>query len=88
MRDIVTSRLGDRARTFVYGSCANDQATRTSDIDIGIIPIQPIGPAELSELRDDLGQSNILFPVDLVDLSRADPEFRRKVLEDAIEWTD
>lgn len=88
VRDIVRSHLGPRACTFLYGSCAHGNATRTSDVDVGILPLQPIAPSELSELRHDLEQSNILLQVDLVDLSRTDAEFREKVLKDAMEWTD
>lgn len=82
------SRLHGRARTYLYGSWARGQATRHSDIDVGIMPIEPLDPAELSDLRQTLEESNILLPVDVVDLSRTDAEFREHVLQDAIEWTD
>lgn len=87
VRRIVLSRLGGRARTYLYGSCARGQAARTSDIDVGIIPLEPIDPSELSELRETLEQSNVLWPVELVDLSRTEPDFRQHVLQDAIEWS-
>lgn len=87
VRRIVMSRLRGRARAYLYGSCVRGQAARTSDIDVGIIPLEPIEPSELSELRETLEQSNILWPVELVDLSRTDADFRQHVLREAIEWT-
>lgn len=72
VRRIVLSHLGGRARAYLYGSCARGQAARTSDIDVGIIPLQPIDPSELSELRETLERSNVLWPVELNDLSRTD----------------
>lgn len=87
VRRIVMSRLRGRARAYLCGSCVRGEAARTSDIDAGIIPLEPIEPSELSELRGTLEQSNILWPVELVDLSRTDADFRQHVLHEPIEWT-
>lgn|SRR5690625_3967296 len=88
VRRIVLSRLNGRARVYLYGSCARNQATRTSDIDVGIIPLEPLDPAQLGDIREALEQSNVLLPVDLVNLAEADAEFREHVLRDAVKWSD
>lgn len=84
---IVLSGVGGRARVYLYGSRARGTAARTSDIDIGVMPTAPMDPAVLSEIRDALERSNILYPVDLVDLSHTDAAFREQVLAEAVEWT-
>lgn len=86
-RRIVLSRVGKHARVYLYGSRARGTALPTSDIDVGVIAETPLDPAVLSDIRELLEQSNILYPVDLVDLSHADTAFRDHVLSEAIEWT-
>lgn len=88
VRRIVLSRLRGRARAYLYGSWARGEATRHSDVDMAIVPHEPLDPAELSELRQVLAESNVLLPVELVDLTRTDTKFREHVLREAIEWTD
>jgi len=46
----------------------------------------PIGL--LSELRESLDDSQILYSVDLVDLSESSADFKEKVLKDSIVWKD
>lgn len=88
VRRIVLSRMRGRARVFLYGSRARGTATKTSDIDVGIVPNQPLPPDLLSEVREALEESTILYPVEVVDLSRADARFRDNALKDATEWSD
>lgn len=87
VRRIVLSHIGGRARVFLYGSRARGTATRTSDIDVGIVPDQPLPPGLLSDMREALEESTIPYPVEVVDLSRTDSQFRDRVLKDAIEWS-
>lgn len=88
VRRIVLAQMRGRARAYLYGSWARGQGTRTSDIDVGIMPLEPLAPSELSQLRQKLEDSNVLLPVDIVDLSRTDAVFRKHVMQDAMEWTD
>lgn len=87
VRHIVMSGIGKRARVYLYGSHARGMATRTSDIDVGVVAETPMDPALLSDIREALEQSNILCPVDLVDLTQTDATFRKHALQDAIQWT-
>ena len=49
---------------------------------------QPVLPWVLGEIRERLEESNVLYPVDLVDLSSASSAFREKVLAEGILWSD
>ena len=87
-RQIILKHLGDfPARVFLFGSRATGQAGRTSDIDIAIWPDQQLPPGLLTQIRTDLHESGIIYNVDVVNLSQASPELRKRVLEEGIPWT-
>jgi len=77
---------GYRTRVYLFGSRARGRAGRTSDIDIGILPLEPVPLEVWSRLREALEDSHVLYPVDLVDLSRVPAEFRQRVEGEAIAW--
>ena len=88
IRDIILNRLkGYRFQLFFFVSHARKEAGRTSDIDVGLLPLKPIPPDLLSEIREELSESSIPYPVDLVDLSRASNDFVERVKQDGISWT-
>ena len=78
---------GHAARVWLFGSRARGEGGRGGDIDVAILSERPLPPALLAELREALDNSQILYPVDLVDLSVADPGLREKVLREGIPWT-
>lgn len=87
-RRIVLTVLGrHRARVFLYGSRARGAAGRQSDLDIAILPLSPLPPGTLSELREALEESTIPYEVDVIDLSTVDDAFRNKVLSEGVVWS-
>ncbi len=87
-RRIVLSHLGGvRARVYLSGSWASGAASRTSDIDVAIEPLEPLPPGLLAEIHEALEDSHILRHVDLVDLSRTGTEFGERVRAEGIPWT-
>jgi len=89
LRKIVLSGLGKhRVRVFLFGSRANGEAGKASDIDVAVLPLECLPIGLLSEIRFSLQESNVPYEVDLVDLSHADQEFRRHVMEEGILWRD
>ena len=89
VRRIVLEGLADYAvRVSLFGSYARGTPTRTSDIDVAILPLEPIPPWVLSALRGELEDSHILPRVDLVDLSMSDAAFRERVLQEGIVWSE
>ncbi len=89
IREVILSRLkGYRFQLYLFGSQAKRQAGKTSDIDVGILPNTPLPKGLLSEIREELEESHIPYPVDLVDLSRSSPEFLQNVRKEGVIWND
>lgn len=87
-RRIVLDRLKPHhARVYLFGSRAAGTATRSSDLDVAILPVDPLPDGLLFEIREALENSPILCSVDLVDLGRAEPAFRQRVESEGIPWT-
>lgn len=87
VKRIVAEGLGGRpARVYLFGSWAKGQGTRFSDIDVGVLPLEPLPAGTLSVIREALEESLVVYPVDLVDLSETALEFREKVEREGILW--
>ena len=52
-----------------------------------MLPLGPLPAGLLSEIREALEESLVLYPVDLVDLSDATPQFRERVLQEGVLWS-
>jgi predicted nucleotidyltransferase len=88
-RRIVLNRLkGYNVDVYLFGSHARGDHHCTSDIDIAIMPLEPLRQGLLSEMREDLEESNIPQLVDIIDLSKAPREFTRTVIREGISWSD
>jgi predicted nucleotidyltransferase len=86
-RSIVFTVLRERpVRVFLCGSRARGHAAPLSDIDIAILPLSPLPPHILSELREAFEDSTIPYEVDIIDLSTVSESFRHKVLSEGIAW--
>ncbi len=72
---------------YLFDSHAKNTAHRTSDIDVAILPESPLPAGLLSDVREALEQSNIIYHVDLVDLFNAEAAFRQKVLDEGVLWS-
>ncbi len=77
---------GQPVRVFLFGSAARGRLRRASDIDIAILPLAPLPPGLLAELRGALEEANLLHEVEVLDLSEVDPAFRERVLREGTEW--
>jgi len=88
VRRIVLRGLeGRRARVWLFGSFARGEQSRVSDIDVAILPAEPLPPGLLTDLQDELENSSSPYPVELVDLSEVSETFRKRVLEEGVPWT-
>lgn len=87
VRSIVRERLRDHdVEVFLFGSWAAGRPTRTSDVDIGVLPARDLPSGVLARLRQALAESHVPYPVEVVDLRTVDPSFRRKVMREGIRW--
>ena len=89
VRKIVLGRLRPRdARVYLFGSHATGKARTHSDIDIAILPLRRLPPTILTEIREQLEESDVVRNVELVDLSQTDAAFRRRVQKDGVQWKE
>jgi predicted nucleotidyltransferase len=73
---------------LLFGSRARGDHAPYSDIDIGIIPRQPLDPKKLTLLREWIENQNIPQKVELVDFSLVSAQFKEQALKDAEWWKE
>lgn len=75
----------DRFSVYLFGSWARQQQRQSSDIDIGIWGNRPLGSI-YHRIMNGIEESAVPYPVDIVDLSTANPDFRKEALKGARIW--
>ncbi|OQY54860.1 MAG: nucleotidyltransferase domain-containing protein [Candidatus Parabeggiatoa sp. nov. 2] len=89
VRQIILDKLkGYSVQVYLFGSHARKNARPTSDIDVGILPKEPLPIGVLAEVREALFESTIPVNIDLVNLSQTDEIFKQHILQEAIVWND
>lgn len=73
---------------YLFGSRAKGNARKTSDVDVAFEPKGLLPVHWLSKLKDRLEESTIPYKVDLVDLSKTNPNFKVQALTGAILWKE
>jgi predicted nucleotidyltransferase len=87
-RIVLDGLKGYRVKVYLFGSQATGKFRPTSDIDVAILPFEPLSQLVLANIREALEESNIVRTVDLVDLSEVDDAFKDRVLQEGIAWTE
>ena len=89
VRRLVLERLaGHKSRVFLFGSWTRGEGRRYSDIDVAILPAEPLPAGFLIDLQESLEASEVLYPADLVDLTDAPASLRDGVLAEGQPWND
>ncbi len=89
VRKIVLGHLKDyRARIYLFGSQATGHARRQSDIDVAILPLEPLPDWLFSDIRTALEESNVIRSVDVVNLSEAGEKLRRRIMKEGVLWSE
>jgi predicted nucleotidyltransferase len=87
LKRMVLDALGDRdAEVWLFGSCARDEVRQHSDIDIGILPREPLPLGFFDELEADIEESTVPYDVDLVDLCTAPVALLDEIHREGIKW--
>lgn len=76
----------DGAAVVFFGSRVDGTNNRRSDFDIAYLPREGFDPMSVVHLQEAIENSNVIYEVDLVDLSRVDASFREKVLAEGVVW--
>jgi len=88
-RKIVLARLKKyHAMVYLFGSQATGKARLYSDIDVAILPLQKLPISLLSEIHEELEESDIVRTVDVIDLTETDENFRQRVEKEGVVWKD
>ena len=89
VRGIVMEGLkGHRAKVYLFGSRSRGDARRWSDVDVAVLPLEPLPRNLLGEIREALEESKVPYTVDVVDLSQADASFKEAVEREGVLWTN
>ena len=75
-------------KVYLYGSRARGTHRAGSDIDIALDAGHNISRFQVSELRDMLNASNIMYKIDVVDLHAIPEEMRSVILAEGILWKE
>jgi predicted nucleotidyltransferase len=87
LRRMVLAALGARdAEVWLFGSCARGEPRQHSDIDVAVLPHDPLPIGFFGELAADIEESTIPYEVDLVDLRHADPALVDEVRREGLKW--
>ena len=88
-RRIILEHLhGYRTRVYLFGSQATGEAGLHSDIDVAVLPLEPLPNLALFNIREELEKSDIVRHVDVIDLSETDDSFRQRVEKEGIVWKE
>lgn len=76
VKEVVFSVIPSKEiKVFIFGSRATGNASRFSDIDLGIKGSAPISGVRIAEIKELFEDSNLPFKVDVVDFSRVSKKF-------------
>ncbi len=75
-------------QVFLFGSRAVGNNNTKSDYDVGILGPKEIPTLNLSAIREELENSNIVYKVDVVDFNRVSPRFKGLALKKIKLWTN
>lgn len=78
---VVRGELGEDTPIYVFGSCARGDTHEASDLDLAVLPAQPLAPMHGWALQERLA-SLAGRDVDLVDLRSASAVLRVRVLDE------
>jgi len=87
VRAIVLGHLkGYRAKVYLFGSQAAGKIRPTSDIDVAVLPLQPLPELTFFNIREALEESDVVRNVDVVNLAETDETFRQRVRKEGVLW--
>ncbi|TAD91007.1 MAG: nucleotidyltransferase domain-containing protein [Alphaproteobacteria bacterium] len=67
---------------LVFGSRATGRARRYSDLDLVLLGNAPLPLAVMADLREAFDQSDLPFPVDVVEWCRLSPDMQAVIARD------
>lgn len=85
LKKLLTDNLPADSKIFLFGSRAEGNYSRNSDIDIGVMA-EHIDQGVIIKIKEIIEESFVPFKVDIVDFSRVNDSFRREALKRTVQW--
>ncbi len=76
----------DNFAVFLFGSRAVGNAKPLSDVDIGILGLDPLPTIIKADLESDLEESIVPYKIDLIDFYQVDKDFKKEALNTIQIW--
>lgn len=86
LKELLKNQLPTGSKFFLFGSRASGSAGFAADIDIGILPQEPLDNTIISKLQETIEESFVPYKVDLVDFSNVSEQFKQQALKKIIPW--
>ncbi|MES2253053.1 MAG: nucleotidyltransferase domain-containing protein [Pseudomonadota bacterium] len=67
------------AKVYAFGSRVREVCKPFSDLDLAIDLGKPLSEIEMVNLKDAFDTATIIFKVDIVDLNKISPSFRKSI---------
>lgn len=64
---------------YVFGSRASNRSRKFSDLDLALVPAQPLDWRVLAQLREAFEESDLPITVDVIDWTLASAPFKQQV---------
>ena len=84
VQDILGRHLSSDFKVWVFGSRATWQTKVSSDLDLAIEGKEKISFEQISQLSSEFEESDLPYPVDIVDMLAIDENFRKIVERDRV----
>lgn len=85
LKQLARQYLGG-ATVILFGSRADGTHSRRSDFDIAYMPGENFDSMSVVRFREAIEESDVIYGVDLVDLSQVEDSFRDTVLSEGVVW--
>lgn len=86
LKKLLNKKLPSGSKFFLFGSRAIGSEGFASDIDIGILPQEPLNKFIIPEIQEIIEESFIPYKVDLVDFYNVSEPFKQQALSKIILW--
>ena len=85
LKKILKENLPGDSKIFLFGSRAVSEQSKSSDIDIGVMPGK-LDSKVIVKIKEIIDESFVPFKVDIVDFSKVDEDFKKKALRKIVPW--
>ena len=79
IKDTLSHFLPEHVSTFAFGSRTKGDVRQTSDLDLLLVSDTRIAPQILAQLSEEFTDSDLVFPIDLIEDMSISTEFHNHI---------